>query len=144
MTMEIKRNLKIKDEDEARDFGLELGRCAKAGQVIALCGDLGTGKTTLTKYIACGLEVTETVNSPTFTIVKEYHSGRLPLYHFDVYRVQDPDELFNIGADEYFDGNGLCVVEWADMIKEELPPDSLYVYIEYGDKEGERVYKCTF
>ena len=140
MTMEIKRTLKIKDEDEARDFGLELGRCAKAGQVIALCGDLGTGKTTL----ACGLEVTETVNSPTFTIVKEYHSGRLPLYHFDVYRVQDPDELFNIGADEYFDGNGLCVVEWADMIKEELPPDSLYVYIEYGDKEGERVYKCTF
>ena len=105
MTMEIKRTLKIKDEDEARDFGLEL---------------------------------TETVNSPTFTIVKEYHSGRLPLYHFDVYRVQDPDELFNIGADEYFDGNGLCVVEWADMIKEELPPDSLYVYIEYGDKEGER------
>lgn len=109
-----------------------------------LRASLGTGKTTLAKYIACGLEVTETVNSPTFTIVKEYHSGRLPLYHFDVYRVQDPDELFNIGADEYFDGNGLCVVEWADMIKEELPPDSLYVYIEYGDKEGERVYKCTF
>ena len=144
MTMEIKRTLKIKDEDEARDFGLELGRCAKAGQVIALCGDLRSGNTTLTKYIACGLEVKETVNSPTFTIVKEYHSGRLPLYHFDVYRVQDPDELFNIGADEYFDGNGLCVIEEQSKIKEELPPDSLYVYIEYGDKEGERVYKCTF
>ena len=117
---------------------------AVPGQVIALVGDLGTGKTTLTKYIACGLGVTETVSSPTFTIVKEYYSGRIPLYHFDVYRIGDPDELFNIGADEYFDGSGLCVVEWADMVEEELPEDSLYIYIEYGEKEGERIYKCTF
>lgn len=145
MTMEIKRTLKIKDEDEARDFGLELGRCAKAGPGDRTLRRPGDRKDDSSPSISpAGLEVTETVNSPTFTIVKEYHSGRLPLYHFDVYRVQDPDELFNIGADEYFDGNGLCVVEWADMIKEELPPDSLYVYIEYGDKEGERVYKCTF
>ena len=142
--MEIKRIIKINSEEESKLFGLELAKNAVPGQVIALVGDLGTGKTTLTKYIACGLGVTETVSSPTFTIVKEYYSGRIPLYHFDVYRIGDPDELFNIGADEYFDGSGLCVVEWADMVEEELPEDSLYIYIEYGEKEGERVYKCTF
>ncbi len=142
--MEIKRIIKINSEEESKLFGLELANNAVPGQVIALVGDLGTGKTTLTKYIACGLGVTETVSSPTFTIVKEYYSGRIPLYHFDVYRIGDPDELFNIGADEYFDGSGLCVVEWADMVEEELPEDSLYIYIEYGEKEGERIYKCTF
>lgn len=142
--MEIKRIIKINSEEDSKLFGLELAKNAVPGQVIALVGDLGTGKTTLTKYIACGLGVTETVSSPTFTIVKEYYSGRIPLYHFDVYRIGDPDELFNIGADEYFDGSGLCVVEWADMVEEELPEDSLYIYIEYGEKEGERIYKCTF
>lgn len=142
--MEIKRIIYINDEEDSKQFGFELGQNAVAGQVIALVGDLGTGKTTLTKSIARGLEITETVNSPTFTIVKEYYSGRIPLYHFDVYRIGDPDELFNIGADEYFDGSGLCVVEWADMVEEELPEDSLYIYIEYGEKEGERIYKCTF
>ena len=143
MTMEIKRTLKIKDEDEARDFGLELGRCAKAGQVIALCGDLGTGKTTLAKYIACGLEVTETVNSPTFTIVKEYHSGRLPLYHFDVYRITDPDEMYELGYEEYFYGDGVCVIEWADLIEELLPEHTIRIEIQYGENEGERIYRCT-
>lgn len=142
--MDIKRIIQINDEEESKKFGFELGRNAAAGQVIALAGDLGTGKTTLTKAIARGLGITETVNSPTFTIVKEYYSGRIPLYHFDVYRIGDPDELFNIGADEYFDGSELCVVEWADMVQEELPEDSLYIYIEYGEKEGERIYKCTF
>lgn len=142
--MEIKRIIYINDEEDSKQFGFELGQNAVAGQVIALVGDLGTGKTTLTKSIARGLGITETVNSPTFTIVKEYYSGRIPLYHFDVYRIGDPDELFNIGADEYFDGSGLCVVEWADMVEEELPEDSLYIYIEYGEKEGERIYKCTF
>ena len=143
MTMEIKRTLKIKDEDEARDFGLELGRCAKAGQVIALCGDLGTGKTTLAKYIACGLEVTETVNSPTFTIVKEYHSGRLPLYHFDVYRITDPDGMYELGYEEYFYGDGVCVIEWADLIEELLPEHTIRIEIQYGENEGERIYRCT-
>ena len=142
--MEIKRIIHINDEEDSKQFGFELGQNAVAGQVIALVGDLGTGKTTLTKSIARGLGITETVNSPTFTIVKEYYSGRIPLYHFDVYRIGDPDELFNIGADEYFDGSGLCVVEWDDMVEEELPEDSLYIYIEYGEKEGERIYKCTF
>ncbi|MDD7215595.1 MAG: tRNA (adenosine(37)-N6)-threonylcarbamoyltransferase complex ATPase subunit type 1 TsaE [Firmicutes bacterium] len=142
--MEIKRTLKIKNEEETRRFGLDLAHELKAGDVVALIGDLGTGKTALTRYIAEGLGITARVNSPTFTIVKEYRESRLPLFHFDVYRVSDPDELFNIGADEYFYGDGVCVVEWADLIEELLPEDTRYIYIEYGPKEGERIYKCSF
>ena len=103
-------------EEETRKFGLTLADELAAGDVLALIGDLGTGKTALTRYIAEGLGITSRVNSPTFTIVKEYREGRLPLFHFDVYRVSDPEELFNIGCDEYFYGDGLCVVEWADLI----------------------------
>ena len=141
--MEIKRIIKIKNEKETENFGRRLGESLSAGDVVAMVGDLGTGKTTLTGYIARGLGIKETVSSPTFTIIKEYNSGRLPLYHFDVYRIGDPEELFNIGADEYFDGDGVCVVEWADLVSEELPENSKYIFIEYGEKEGERIYKCT-
>ena len=115
--MEVKRTLKIKNEEETRRFGLDLAHELKAGDAAALIGDLGTGKTALTRYIAEGLGITARVNSPTFTIVKEYRESRLPLFHFDVYRVSDPDELFNIGADEYFYGDGVCVVEWDDLIE---------------------------
>lgn len=142
--MKIKSTIIAKNEDETRKLGLELGRRAEPGQIIALIGDLGTGKTTLTKYIAEGLGITEVVSSPTFTVIKEYESGRMPLYHFDVYRVGDPDELFNIGAYEYFDGNGLCVIEWADLIEDELPENTDFIVIDYGETEGERVYSCTF
>ena len=142
--MEIKRSLTIKNEEDTKEFGLELGRKAKSGQVLALIGDLGTGKTTLTKYVAEGLGIEDHIISPTFTIIREYEGGRLPLYHFDVYRIGDPDELFNIGAHDYFYGNGLCVVEWADLVEEELPEDTMYIYIEYGSEEGERIYRCTF
>lgn len=142
--MKIKRTIIAKNEDETRKLGLELGRRAEPGQIIALIGDLGTGKTTLTKYIAEGLGITEVVSSPTFTVIKEYESGRMPLYHFDVYRVGDPDELFNIGAYEYFDGNGLCVIEWADLIEDELPENTDFIVIDYGETEEERVYRCTF
>ena len=142
--MEIKRTINIKNEEETKEFGLKLGQEAVPGQVIGLIGDLGTGKTTLTKYIARGLGVEENISSPTFMIVREYHGGRMPLYHFDVYRIGDPEELFDIGADEYFDGDGLCVVEWADMVMPQLPEDSMFICIEYGASEGERTYKCTF
>ena len=142
--MKIKSTIIAKNEDETRKLGLELGRRAEPGQIIALIGDLGTGKTTLTKYIAEGLGITEVVSSPTFTVIKEYESGRMPLYHFDVYRVGDPAELFNIGAYEYFDGNGLCVIEWADLIEDELPENTDFIVIDYGETEGERVYRCTF
>ncbi len=142
--MEIKRTVQIKNEEETKKFGMEIAGSLCKGDVLALIGDLGTGKTALTSYIAQGLGIARRVNSPTFTIVKEYTEGRLPLYHFDVYRVSDPEELFNIGIEEYFFGEGVCIVEWADLIEEILPEDTKYIYLEYGKNEGERVYKCTF
>lgn len=142
--MEIKREIIIKNEKETESFGRALAEELKAGDVLALIGDLGTGKTALTRYIAKGLGVEERITSPTFTIVKEYTEGRLPLYHFDVYRVSDADELFNIGIEEYFFGSGVCIVEWADMILDILPENTKFIYLEYGKDEGERVYKCTF
>lgn len=142
--MEIKQTVQIKNEEETRAFALELAKGLTAGDVLALIGDLGTGKTALTSYIAEGLEIKRRVNSPTFTIVKEYTDGRLPMYHFDVYRVCDPEELFNIGIEEYFYGRGVCVVEWADLIEDILPENTKYIFLAYGEKEGERVYKCTF
>lgn len=142
--MEIRRSLTLKNEEETRQFGLDLAENLKAGDVIALIVNLGTGKTALTRYVAEGLGIHERISSPTFTIVKEYDSGRLPLYHFDVYRIADPEEMFNIGADEYFFGQGVCVVEWADMIEELLPENTKYIYLEYGQNPEERIYKCTF
>ena len=109
-----------------------------------MVGDLGTGKTTLTKAIAQGLGVRETITSPTFTIVKEYDSGRLPLYHFDVYRIGDIDEMYELGYEEYFYGEGVSVVEWADIIEELIPDEAVRINIEYGPNEGERIYRCTF
>ena len=142
---EILREIKINSEAETRKFGLDLASDFEKGDVIALIGDLGTGKTTLTRYIAEGLGINARINSPTFTIVKEYEGGRLPLYHFDVYRLDgNTDELYNIGAEEYFYGNGVSVIEWADMITDELPENTKYIYIEYGKLEGERIYRCTF
>lgn len=134
------KKIYIKNEEETRQFALELARGLEAGRVLALIGDLGTGKTTLTKYIAEGLGIDENITSPTFTIVQEYKQGRLPLYHFDVYRVYEPEELYEIGIEEYFYGDGVCVVEWADLIEELLPEDAVIVRIEYGKTEGERIY----
>ena len=134
----------MKNEADTVSFGIELAKNAKPGTVIALTGDLGAGKTTLTKSIAKGLEIYDIITSPTFNIVKEYDTGRLPLYHFDVYRVGDVDEMYEIGCEEYFYGEGVCVVEWADLIEEIMPEDTFWINIEYGEKEGERIYKCTF
>ncbi|MCI5721875.1 MAG: tRNA (adenosine(37)-N6)-threonylcarbamoyltransferase complex ATPase subunit type 1 TsaE [Firmicutes bacterium] len=138
------REVLIRNEEDTRAFGHQLAEKLQPNTVIALIGDLGTGKTTLSRYIAEGLGVKETITSPTFTVVLEYHSGRLPLYHFDVYRVNDPDDLFEIGAEEYFYKGGVSIVEWADQVAEILPDDTLCIFIEYGEKEGERIYKCTF
>lgn len=143
-SMEIKRTLEIKNEEDARAFGLKLAEKCAPGTVIALIGDLGTGKTTLTKSIAAGLGITRSITSPTFTILQEYREGRLPLFHFDVYRLRGPEDLFEIGADEYFYGNGVCVVEWADLVMEALPEDTWYIFIEYAEEENGRTYKCTF
>lgn len=134
----------MKNEAETVGFGIELGQTAKSGTVIALTGDLGAGKTTLTKSIAKGLGIDDVITSPTFTIVKEYYSGRLPLYHFDVYRIGDVDEMYELGYEDYFFGEGVCVVEWADLIEDIMPEETLCINIEYGEKEGERIYKCMF
>ena len=133
--------LHITSEQETEQLGERIGQTAKPGTVIALIGDLGTGKTTLTKSIARGLGVTETVTSPTFNIIREYKSGRIPLYHFDVYRIADPDEMFELGYEEYFYGDGICVVEWADIIEELLPEDAVIIRIARGADEEEREYR---
>lgn len=135
------RTIYIKNENDTESFGYELGKRAEPGKVIALTGDLGTGKTTLTKAIARGLGIDETITSPTFNIVKEYRTGRLPLFHFDVYRIGDIDEMFEIGYEEYFFGEGVCVIEWADIIEELIPEDAVVIRIEYGASEGERIYE---
>ncbi|MBU8791589.1 tRNA (adenosine(37)-N6)-threonylcarbamoyltransferase complex ATPase subunit type 1 TsaE [Oceanobacillus caeni] len=115
--------------EETKLIGERLASLLEAGDVLTLEGDLGAGKTTFTKGIAKGLGVKRTVNSPTFTIVKEYE-GRLPLYHMDVYRLEDSDE--DIGFDEYFNGNGVSVVEWAQFIEKYLPTDRLDIRIKYN------------
>ena len=134
-----KGRITLKSEEDTRALGLSIADAAEAGDVVALIGDLGTGKTALTRYIAEGLGVRETISSPTFTIVKEYKSGRLPLYHFDVYRLGSGEELLDIGAEEMLDGDGLCVIEWADIVSDVLPEESLVIKIEYGAEEGERI-----
>ena len=138
------RNVIIRDETETKKFATDVAQTLKKGDVIALVGDLGTGKTTLSKYIAEALGITETITSPTFTIVQEYHSGRLPLYHFDVYRVDDIEEMYRIGYEEYFYGEGVCIVEWADIVEEIIPEYAKVIFIEYGEDERERLYRCTF
>ena len=113
-------------EEETLQFAVSLAQRLLGGDVIALEGDLGAGKTAFTKGLAKGLGITRTVNSPTFTIIKEYQ-GRLPLYHMDVYRVSESEE--DLGFDEYFDGDGVTVVEWAHLIKEQLPEEILVIHI---------------
>jgi tRNA threonylcarbamoyladenosine biosynthesis protein TsaE len=131
--------INIASEADTRELGLAIADAAEPGDIIALIGDLGTGKTALTGYIAEGLGITGEISSPTFNIVKEYRDGRLPLFHFDVYRLADSDEFFDAGAEEYLSGRGVCVIEWADIVADALPEDSLAVKIEYGDTEGARV-----
>ena len=109
---------------------------AKPGDVFTLVGDLGVGKTVFTQGIAEGLGIDEPVNSPTFTIVQEYESGRMPFYHFDVYRIGDPEEMDEIGFDDYIYGDGLCLIEWADLIEEILPEKRVAIRIEKDLEKG--------
>lgn len=114
--------------EETYALGKKMGEEAKPGMVFWLSGDLGVGKTVFTKGFAAGLGVTDTVNSPTFTIVQEYQ-GRLPFYHFDVYRIEEPEEMEEIGYEDYFYGGGVCMIEWAEQIKELLPAETVKVCI---------------
>lgn len=121
---------------ETLALGEKLGKAAKPGQIYTLNGDLGVGKTVLTQGFAKGLGITEAVNSPTFTIIQEYTEGRLPFYHFDVYRIGDVEEMEEIGFDEYIFGEGVCLIEWANLIEEILPPHYQTVRIEKVLEKG--------
>jgi len=113
---------------ETVEAGLRLGRILKKSDVVCMTGDLGTGKTAFTNGIAAALGINGYITSPTFTIVNEYNAA-IPLYHFDVYRIADPEEMFEIGFDEYIDGDGIVVIEWAELIKEVLPKECIWVKI---------------
>ncbi len=123
-------------EQETFDAGRRLGEQAVPGQIFALLGDLGTGKTVFTKGMAAGLGIEEPVSSPTFTIVQIYEEGRLPLYHFDVYRIADPGEMEEIGYEDCFFGEGVCLVEWADLIGELMPENTVWIRIEKDLEKG--------
>ena len=117
-------------------IGEKIGREAAPGQVYTLNGDLGVGKTVFTQGVAAGLGIKEPVNSPTFTIVQVYEEGRLPFYHFDVYRIGDIEEMEEIGYEDYFYGEGLCMIEWAQLIEEIIPENARHITIEKDLAKG--------
>ena len=123
-------------EQDTFDIGKKLGESAEPGNIFLLEGDLGVGKTVFTKGFAAGLGIEEPITSPTFTIVQEYKEGKYPLYHFDVYRIGDPEEMYDIGYEEYFFGEGICIVEWPSRIEELLPDDVSKVVIEKDVDKG--------
>lgn len=126
-----------KSPEETREVGVELGGLLKQGDIVCLTGDLGAGKTTLTQAIAKGLDVDDYVTSPTFTIINEY-SGRYPVYHFDVYRIEDVDEMYDLGYEEYFYSDGVAIIEWADIIEDILPEERLNINIKRGTEKDLR------
>ncbi|MCR5154522.1 MAG: tRNA (adenosine(37)-N6)-threonylcarbamoyltransferase complex ATPase subunit type 1 TsaE [Lachnospiraceae bacterium] len=129
---------------ETFEYAKELAKEAKAGEVYCLNGDLGTGKTVFTQGFAAGLSVEGPVNSPTFTIMQVYDDGRLPLYHFDVYRIGDVEEMDEIGYEEFFYGDGVCLVEWAKLVEEILPKERYDITIEKDLQKGTDYRKITF
>jgi tRNA threonylcarbamoyladenosine biosynthesis protein TsaE len=130
--------------DETRAFAERLGRLSEAGDVLCLIGELGAGKTTFTQGLALGLDLPpdEPINSPTFTLVAEHHGGRLPLYHFDVYRLIDSSGLYGLAYDDYLDSDGIVVIEWADKVADALPADRLELVFT-TTKEEERDLTLT-
>ena len=129
--------------EETFALGKQCGEKAAAGQVYCLYGDLGVGKTVFTKGFAAGLGIKEPVSSPTFTILQVYDEGRLPFYHFDVYRIGDIEEMEEIGYDDYFYGNGICLIEWANLIEEILPEQIIEITIEKNLEKGFDYRKIT-
>ncbi len=124
---------------ETEDAGASLAARLEPGSVIAFTGDLGAGKTAFTRGLARGLGVTERVTSPTFTIVNEYEGGRLPLFHFDMYRLGSSDELFDIGWEDYLCRGGICAVEWSENIEDALEEDAIRVDIRRGEYDDQRI-----
>ena len=142
----MKSDIKIYETlspEETLEVGKELGKASVAGQVYALVGDLGVGKTVFTKGFAEGLGIEEAVNSPTFTILQIYDEGRIPLYHFDVYRIEEPEEMEEIGFEEYIEGDGVCLIEWAGRIADILPENIIVIRIEKDLGKGLDYRKIT-
>ncbi|GAA0106152.1 tRNA (adenosine(37)-N6)-threonylcarbamoyltransferase complex ATPase subunit type 1 TsaE [Paraclostridium sordellii] len=128
----------LENEEQTKDIGYKLGQLLTPKSVVCLIGDLGAGKTTMTQSLAKALEVDDYITSPTFTIVNEYE-GRMPLYHFDVYRIGSSDEMYDIGFDEYIDGDGVCIIEWANLIEDILPDEYLYIEMNYKETGREMI-----
>ena len=129
--------------EETFELGRQIGQQARAGEVYTLIGDLGVGKTVLTQGVAAGLGIEEPVSSPTFTILQIYEEGRIPFYHFDVYRIGDVEEMDEIGCEDYFYGDGICLIEWANLIEEILPPTYKQIIIEKDLCKGFDYRKIT-
>lgn len=129
MKEKMMKEFKTFSQEETIEIGKALGRILNTGDIVCINGDLGTGKTVFTNGIAKSLGIKEHITSPTFTIVNEY-SGRVPFYHFDVYRISDSEEMFEIGFEEYLYGEGIVVIEWADIIKDILPEEVIQVTIK--------------
>lgn len=129
--------------EETTNLFIHLGHLLNAGDIICLTGDLGTGKTHITKAIAKGLNISDIITSPTFTIVNEYDSGRLKMNHFDVYRVNDPDEIYAIGFDDYIFSDAVSIIEWANYIEEILPDEFIHIHIVKDLTKGENYRKIT-
>lgn len=130
-------------EEDTLSLAKQLAQKASQGDIFCLIGDLGVGKTIFSKGFAYGIGINEHVTSPTFTIVHEYDEGRLPLYHFDVYRISDSSEMDEIGYEEYFYGKGVCLVEWANLIPEIIPNSAVYIKIEKDLDKGFEYRKIT-
>ncbi len=129
-------NYKSESPEDTFSLGEKMGKSIEKGSIIALCGDLGTGKTVFTKGLAKGLGIDEDITSPTFNILKCYQSGRLPLYHFDVYRIGDVSEMDEIGYEDCFFGDGVSLVEWAEIIEELLPEETIRIRIKKDLSKG--------
>ncbi len=122
--------------DDTFEYARKMGEAAKPGEIICLSGDLGVGKTVFAQGFGAGLGITEPMASPTFTIVHEYTEGRLPLYHYDVYRIGDVDELEETGFYEYVGGDGVALIEWPEMVEEVIPADAVWIKIEKDVSKG--------
>ncbi|WMM24135.1 tRNA (adenosine(37)-N6)-threonylcarbamoyltransferase complex ATPase subunit type 1 TsaE [Tissierella sp. MB52-C2] len=134
--------IRLNGLEETKEFGIRLGNLLRKGDILCLNGDLGAGKTTLTKSIGLGLGVYDYITSPTFALINEY-TGKIPVYHFDVYRLENVEELYDLGFDEYFYGKGVCIIEWAEKIERLLPKERIVLDIEKGKDIDERRINIT-
>lgn len=129
--------MEVLSEKEMKKIAQDIAKLVKKGDIYCLCGELGAGKTQFSKGFGQGLGIKDEITSPTFTIVNEYREGIIPFFHFDMYRINDTEELYDIGYEEYFFGGGVCLVEWADIVKEIIPNDAIWIKITKDITKGE-------